>query len=93
LIEECFYSVEEFLNYWMGLYRTFFTHVSIRIMFTLLRMISPHNCLRWFMDELTEWRIIKHWCIGVLYNFMGFELYGWIGEYVKYYKTCPFVHL
>jgi hypothetical protein len=46
LIEECLYSVEEFLNYRTGLYRTFFTYVSVNIMFTLLGMISPHNQLR-----------------------------------------------
>jgi hypothetical protein len=31
LIEECFYSVEEFLNYWTSLYKTFFIHVSISL--------------------------------------------------------------
>jgi hypothetical protein len=87
LIGECFYSVEEFLNYWTGLYRAFFTYVSISIMFTLLGMISPHNYLWWLMDETIEWRINKHWYVGVLYNFKG-ELYGCIGVYVKYHKTC-----
>jgi hypothetical protein len=58
-------------------------------MFTLLGMVSPHNHLRWLMDEVIEWRIKKHWYVGVLYNFKGFELYGCIGVYVKYCKICP----
>jgi hypothetical protein len=41
------------------------------------------------MDEVIERRTNKHWYVGVLYNFKGFELYGYIGVYVKYCKTCP----
>jgi hypothetical protein len=78
----------EFLNYWTGLYRTFFTQVSMSIMFALLGMISPRNGLWWLMDEMIEWRINKLWYVGVFYNFKGFVLYGCIGVYVKYCKTC-----
>jgi hypothetical protein len=41
LIEECFYSVEEFLNYWKCLYGMLYTCISISIMFTLSWMIYP----------------------------------------------------
>jgi hypothetical protein len=41
LIEECFYSVEEFLNYWKCLYGLFNTYISISIMLTLSWMINP----------------------------------------------------
>jgi hypothetical protein len=41
------------------------------------------------MDEVIEWRINKHWYVGVLYHSKCFELYWWIGVHVKYYKTCP----
>jgi hypothetical protein len=40
------------------------------------------------MDEVIERRINKHRYVGVLYNLKGFELYGCIGVYVKYCKTC-----
>jgi hypothetical protein len=41
LIEEWFYSVEEFLNYWKCLYGMFNTYNSISIMLTLSWTIYP----------------------------------------------------